>query len=115
MARVLIAFGIVFLLSLILPWVVVKVTERWEQSMELIDRNELKDRLKWGWMNDKFVLRTIDEMPVADPLQHGHWIVNDEAHPAYWLCSVCRERCSHFTYDFCPWCGAKMNGGDNEN
>lgn len=32
----------------------------------LIDKDELKDRLKHGWMNDKFVLRTIDEMPIVD-------------------------------------------------
>ena len=33
--------------------------------LNLIDRDGLKDRLKWGWPNDKFVHRQIDDMPVT--------------------------------------------------
>lgn len=43
---------------------------------DLIDRNELKNRLKWGWANDKFVLRTIDEMPAVNP-----WISVEDRPP----------------------------------
>lgn len=43
---------------------------------DLIDKNELKNRLKWGWANDKFVLRTIDEMPAVNT-----WISVDDRLP----------------------------------
>lgn len=41
---------------------------------DLIDRVELKNRLKWGWVNGKFVLRTIDEMPVVELNPYGGFI-----------------------------------------
>ena len=42
--------------------------------MKLIDADLLKDRLKWGWTNDKFVLRQIDEMPVVELDPYGGYI-----------------------------------------
>ena len=41
---------------------------------KLIDADLLKDRLKWGWTNDKFVLRQIDEMPVVELDPYGGFI-----------------------------------------
>ena len=42
--------------------------------VRLIDADLLKDRLKWGWTNDKFVLRQIDEMPVTELHPYGGYI-----------------------------------------
>ena len=35
----------------------------------LIDADALKDSLKYGWVNDKFVLRKIDEVPEVDAVK----------------------------------------------
>lgn len=42
--------------------------------MRLIDADLLKDRLKYGWVNDKFVLKAIDEMPVTELNPYGGYI-----------------------------------------
>lgn len=83
---------------------------------DLIDRGELKNRLKWGWANDKFVLRTIDEMPTAEaePVKHGRWIFEEHPDSYYyhWECSNCKAWFSdnaRFGYNYCPNCGAKMD------
>ncbi len=67
--------------------------------------------------------RAILDAPAADvaPVRHGRWIHTDLA--AHWLgkdaCSECtyhekdRSDLSHFNY--CPNCGAKMNGGDGNS
>ena len=47
-------------------------------AKKLIYAEDLKDALKYGWVNDKFVLRTIDEMPAA-----GTWISVKDRLPTY--------------------------------
>lgn len=70
------------------------------------------------------VLRMIDDAPAADvaPVVHGRWI-----HSRYKDCSeqfelVKCSQCNHEAYamafyvrggNYCPNCGAKMNGVDN--
>lgn len=55
---------------------------------------------------------TIDAVAVV----HGRW-VRDEANENWFACSVCKgengpwNRFAECTYKFCPWCGAKMDGG----
>ena len=48
---------------------------------------------------------TIDAVPVV----HGEW---KEA-PTAWRCSVCECDAPH-TYPHCPFCGAKMDGGKED-
>ena len=36
---------------------------------KLIYAEDLKDSLKYGWVNDKFVLRKIDEAPEVDAVE----------------------------------------------
>ena len=88
---------------------------------DLIDRGELKNRLKWGWTNDKFVLRAIDEMPEA--VKHGRWIPVDPDKYDFateWCCSECDKDVfvtwygKECDYGYCPNCGAKMDGGEDE-
>ena len=58
----------------------------------------------------------------AEPVRHGRWLYNcyptvwyGHGEPPEWVCSECEER-AYNTYDYCPNCGAKMDGGkDNEN
>lgn len=60
--------------------------------------------------------------PKADvaPVRRGHWIDCEDDYTSYVRCSVCGDEytyweadCAHT--DFCPGCGAKMDGGyDND-
>ncbi|MBR1810774.1 MAG: hypothetical protein IJ766_03865 [Clostridia bacterium] len=85
--------------------------------MRLIDADELcKDRVS----NDPVVIAakcapTID----AEPVRHGAWIAHNyltgnvllDENETY-LCSVCQvQRTRRNKYNFCPNCGAKMDGG----
>ena len=54
----------------------------------------------------------------AEPVRHGRWLYNSyptvwygHGEPPEWVCSECEER-AYNTYDYCPNCGAKMDGGD---
>lgn len=67
----------------------------------------------------------IDRMPSVDLESlrpHGMWVCVNPAYGRY-ECSVCHaadENCSDYygahnvtAQDFCPYCGAKMDGGEN--
>lgn len=63
----------------------------------------------------------IRKMPTADVVEvrHGRWAVKDLNDPLYESkkaphCSVCGEM-SFIRYDYCPDCGAKMDGERREN
>lgn len=53
----------------------------------------------------------IDSIPSADvaPVRHGRW----EADMGGVWCSVCGEY-SEGEWDYCPYCGARMDGGNDE-
>lgn len=61
----------------------------------------------------------IDDLPAVDatPVRHGRWI-NQGFNPV--RCSVCgvtpnalRGTTVQPDFKFCPYCGARMDGGDN--
>lgn len=55
---------------------------------------------------------TIDELPSADAVEirHGRWIDKSGGIEGAWnCCSVCGEKAIDL-YDFCPNCGARMEG-----
>lgn len=76
------------------------------------------DKKRRTWAKAICVLH---DAPAADvaPVAHGHF-VHDGPRVAggvdWWHCSNCGRLVSgveaHF--DYCPWCGAKMNGGDDD-
>ena len=60
----------------------------------------------------------IEKAPAADvaPVKHGKWSLEsdkDMPNPMFKLvvCSVCNEKANH-TYNYCPTCGARMDGGN---
>lgn len=63
-------------------------------------------------------IKTIREYPAADvaPVKHGKWV--DKGYvcgETAWECSECHEiewRTSCSRLNYCPFCGAKMDGGD---
>ena len=66
--------------------------------------------------------QAIDRIGQLEPVRHGRWLYNSyptvwygHGEPPEWVCSECEER-AYNTYDYCPNCGAKMDGGkDDEN
>lgn len=63
------------------------------------------------------LVRVIHNMPAVDaaPVVHGRWIDHKDEHQ----CSACKEFTAvdahvwmQLRYDFCPYCGAKMDGGE---
>lgn len=63
----------------------------------------------------------IDSIPAADvaPVVHGRWIPHDRVFgDDFLVCSKCQfvseDRSTRRYYHYCPNCGAKMDGG-NEN
>ena len=78
---------------------------------------ELNDTDIFDTYNDySMVFDTIDNFPTADvaPVRHGHWINEN----FYTHCSACGKMAIYDKYgqevesDYCPHCGAKMDGGD---
>ena len=82
---------------------------------EYIEREALVEQLKkedcdceWLW--------TILDVTAADvePVKHGRWVKEKSDVLIHWHCSVC-EKCYFLeepNADYCPHCGAKMDGGD---
>ena len=64
------------------------------------------------------VIDIIEDIPSADvaPVRHGHWIKNDphcDGLAFLWNCSECGEE-SDEGYRYCPACGARMDGENDE-
>ncbi len=62
-------------------------------------------------------IRLIEQMPTieAEPVRHGRWIDSDPIgiYRSY-ECSECQGIVSRATPDYCPYCGAKMDGGESD-
>lgn len=84
---------------------------------DLISRHALIER--YGEPCHSF-LDVIEKMPAVDaePVRHGRWIQVKTA-PSYHYCSYCKSihkmtmSCNKYVLlEYCPNCGAKMDGGD---
>lgn len=73
---------------------------------DLISKQAALDALEWKWAG-KAAIDAINGLPTIDPVKHGKWI-NEET------CSVCGESVLYDTdlCNYCPNCGAKMDGGE---
>lgn len=83
--------------------------------MRLIDANQLIDYFnKAGWDG---VQAAVDAMPTVDPVVHGRWVFDNytkrlrcsecEAYKPY---DVVADIIDYWDCDYCPNCGAKMDG-----
>ena len=57
----------------------------------------------------------INEIPAAEvaPVRHGRWETNSDR-PDSLICSICKcgfDMWKHDPHNYCPNCGAKMDGG----
>lgn len=88
-----------------------------ENEMRLIDANALKDRMgKAHFRGYGDAVMLVMDAPTVDaaPVVHGRWewVTGD-----VYRCTNCgsephvQEVMGMPDYDFCPFCGAKMDGG----
>ena len=72
-----------------------------------------------GMFDCEDIINSIDNQPTADVVEvkHGEWIANLikpwNGVVVNWKCSVC-EGISSENINYCPHCGAKMDGGKTE-
>lgn len=84
-----------------------------EQVMTAMGEQNLMLDDIWG------VEQRLDELSVTDvaPVIHGHWKFCGEDGHGYglWRCTYCgnvvSEKAAKY---FCPFCGARMDGGEND-
>lgn len=93
---------------------------------EYIKRNAIKSRLEdlVNWCQDlrkpglKQALEMFDEIPAADvaPVVYGRWVTHYRSGTpvAEGYVSTCCDMWNNRKSDYCPNCGAKMDGGDND-
>ena len=82
----------------------------------LISADRLKAYLLDNYLMYDHTLADIDEQPTVDaePVRHGRWIRNDNG---TYSCSECKSWISneqHYYARYCLFCGAKMEGADDE-
>ena len=84
--------------------------------MRLIDA----DKLDW-WYKGRNIRHVIDDAPTVDavPVVQGRWEMRPtgmatDTGPEYKAyCTVCNKPNKQYQPPFCPHCGAKMDGGDD--
>ena len=59
-------------------------------------------------------LSELDSAPTidAEPVRHGRWVRDTVDTPDIWFCTACKY-CIAWRPNYCPNCGAKMDGGKN--
>ena len=63
------------------------------------------------------IIDALENIPSADvaPVVHGVWVCVNKIDPiSGYRCSKCRRRVGFDLTPYCPNCGAKMDGGDND-
>ena len=98
--------------------------ERYPKYKENYIKREdaIQEAKAWSMFGKDDLVSRLERLPSADvmPVRHGCWI---EQQPKYNLykCSACEKVCfaellgdQVVLYDYCPNCGARMDGGNNE-
>lgn len=68
------------------------------------------------------VLEYVENLPAADvaPVVHGHFVHDGPRFAGgvdWWHCSICGRLVTdveRHRFDYCPWCGARMDGNESE-
>ena len=79
---------------------------------EYIDRAEtMHIAFRSPFFSDSFVEK-IKAIPAADvaPVWHGRWLCVDSDTEQFFLCNRCKKK-EYWESNYCPYCGAKMDGG----
>ena len=75
------------------------------------------------WCNDAeidildAIIEDISRMPTveAKPIIHAKWVSSKIPGSILSECSHCNFGCGAYSYEYCPYCGAKMDGEENES
>lgn len=91
-----------------------------EVVLALLDKGQRSTRYKLGesWELNLFEIReAIDNMKSADvePVRHGRWVHDMVGYVKCSLCNDLEENGCAIFYNFCPNCGAKMDGGEKDD
>lgn len=87
---------------------------------EYIERSAAIKAAKHAWAKGLEPSQYIEGLPAADvaPVVHAEWVVCGDGDNVPWMCSHCGKTTAHkykvIYGKYCPHCGAKMDGG-NEN
>lgn len=83
---------------------------------DLISRQAALKAVSW----DSEAYFAINNLPTIEPVRHGKWYITEDM--PYWghiqeylTCSACEGRFRGTgveEWDYCPNCGAKMDGGE---
>lgn len=92
------------------------IIENWQKDLCPIGR--YGRGYVYGIERDKYdeieaVLDEVKAIPAADvaPMRHGRWVDFDGES---YECSMCHGIRSLYRYSYCPDCGARMDGGDDD-
>jgi hypothetical protein len=87
----------------------------WEKA-DALERATAKES-GWQEMCDGIsqVKELISEAPTVDavPVVHGRWIAQDSGRTRF-MCSKCKSKNHHGHEKYCPNCGARMDGGKDD-
>ena len=98
------------------------------EHMRKAYKGNTKAGFKWDLVSAVAVIGAEEEItPDAEPIRHGHWIHTGGTPKSYmYMCTNCRWEAyfppigkkdgwkPHCDYDYCPWCGAKMDAKGEE-
>ena len=86
-----------------------------EREALLADIDAAMENAGMGYVVGQTLKRYVKRVPAADvaPVRHGWWKTNSDR-PDSLICSVCKcgfDMWKHDPHNYCPNCGAKMDGG----
>ena len=84
---------------------------------EYIERKAIRDALYDADAITMSGVKILNQFPVADvtPVRHGRWVTHSDR-PDSLICSVCKcgfDMWKHDPHNYCPNCGADMDGDYN--
>ena len=84
------------------------------KELASIDWNSNVAPQSWASAYESFAFE-VEGAPTieAEPVKHGEW-VSLEADIGLFACSNCGHKILRAECNYCPKCGAKMDGGNNE-
>jgi len=82
--------------------------------MEIIERvtNEAVEKKQPKYLIQSRIIAEIAGLPTieAEPVKHGRWIDNGICDSMLSACSICGYSCGAYSFNYCPNCGARMDG-----
>ena len=90
------------------------LSKKWQEVLD--EKADEKGTLAYITF-ELFIDRLKEEPTIeAEPVKRGRWETNSDR-PDSLICSICKcgfDMWKHDPHNYCPNCGAKMYGGDND-